>query len=145
MESRYYGYTVLSAVWFLRIKVTRRPTARHYLVVLLRFVEYFFCGSSYCGNKVCGFSWIVNSHGNNGKALRVNSVEIFLWRIYGLPLWIYEGCLLRFGLGLRCETKVLSRSLLSILKGRYLLKRRKVTVTSLNVWKFLKKSYRIKY
>ena len=47
-------------------------------------------------------------------------------------------------------TEVSSGSLLSILKGRYLLKRRKVTVTSLNViaelfLKFLRKSYRIEY
>ena len=43
-----------------------------------------------------------------------------------------------------------SGSLLSILKGRYLLKRRKVTVTNLNViaelfLKFLRKSYRVEY
>ena len=73
---------------------------------------------------------------------------IFLWRIYGLPLWIYEGCLQRFGLGLQCGTEVSSGSLLSILKERYLLKRREVIVTNLNViaelfLKFLRKSYRV--
>ena len=57
----------------------------------------------------------------------------FLWRIYGLPLWINEGRLLRFGSGFQYGTEVLSGSLLSILKGRYLLKRRKVTVTGLHV------------
>ena len=83
------------------------------------------------------FSWIDNSYGNNGKALvglyGLTTWRFFLWRIYGLPLWIYEGRLLRFGSGLQCGTEVLSRSLLSILKGRYLLKRRKVTITGLNV------------
>ena len=54
------------------------------------------------------------------EALRVNNVELFL-------LWI------KADQGLQCGTEVSSGSLSSILKGRYLLKRRKVTVTSLNV------------
>ena len=80
------------------------------------------------------FLWIHNNYGSNGKALLrlygLTTWRFFLWRIYGLPLWIYEGCLLRFGSGLQCGAEVLSGSLLSILKGRYLLKRRKVIVTS---------------
>ena len=40
----------------------------------------------------------------------------------------YKSHLLRFGSGLQCGVKVLSGSLSNILKGRYLLKRRKVTI-----------------
>ena len=80
------------------------------------------------------FSWIDNSYGNNGKALvrlyGLTTWRFFLWRIYGLPLRIYGDCLLRFDSGLQCEAEVLSRNLLCILKGRYLLKRRKVIISS---------------
>ena len=51
-----------------------------------------------------------------------------LWRIYGLPLRIYGSYLLRFGSRLQGGVEVLGGSLLNILKGRYLLKRRKVII-----------------
>ena len=91
---------------------------------MLWFVEHFFCGSRCCDIKVCGFY---------GSSTGLQRGDSFLWRIYGLLLRIYESYLLRFGSRLQCGVEVLGGSLLNILKGRYLLKRRKVIITSLTV------------
>ena len=86
---------------------------------MLWCIEHFFCGSRCCDIKVCGFY---------GSSTGLQRGDSFLWRIYGLFLRIYESHSLWFGSRLQYGVKVLSGSLSNILKGRYLLKRRKVTI-----------------
>ena len=47
---------------------------------MLRFIEHFFCGSRYCGTKVCGFfcgsATATSATERLFEALRVNNVEV---------------------------------------------------------------------
>ena len=47
---------------------------------MLRFIEHFFCGSRYCGTKVCesfcGLATVTTATERLLGALRVNNVEI---------------------------------------------------------------------